>query len=294
MEHRTLGRTGLSVTQLGFGAMELRGPRLTSDDDAARILNAVLDSGINFIDTANCYGRSEELIGKFIGSRRNDYYLSTKCGAFRQEVNGQIQASHVFTRENLLRNIDESLGRLKTDHVDILQLHNPSVEVVEENGIVDVLREIQQSGKTRFISISTTLPHLPGFLEMNCFDTFQIPYSALERAHEDWITRVAEAGSGVIVRGGVGKAEVTNEAVTGPRGDIWSAANMEELLGGMTRMEFQLRFTLSHPHCDTTIVGTLIPKHLKENLAAAAKGPLPADVYEEAKSRLSVEGNTPQ
>src|SRR2546422_1031605 len=82
---RTLGRTGLEVTALGYGAMEIRGPRIwggrpVTDGDAERILNAVLDSGINFIDTSNDYGRSEEFIGRFIAHRRNDYTLATKCG----------------------------------------------------------------------------------------------------------------------------------------------------------------------------------------------------------------------
>ena len=85
MERRTLGRTDLEVTQLGFGAMEVRGPRIwngrpVTDEQAQRILNAVLDAGINFIDTAYDYGLSEECIGRFISHRRDEYYLVTKCG----------------------------------------------------------------------------------------------------------------------------------------------------------------------------------------------------------------------
>jgi len=279
--------------------MELRGPtywhgRPFDDAQAEQILNAVLDAGINFIDTAPDYGRSEELIGRFISSRRSEYHLATKCGCFVTPGEDQVKTSHVWTRENLLRNIEESLKRMKTDSVDILQLHNPPVEDVVENKIVDVLREIQKAGHTRFISISTTLPHLPGFLEMGCFDTFQIPYSALQRQHEDWITKVAEAGAGIIIRGGVARGAVSDEATAGPAGELWNKAKMDDLLNGMGRAEFMLRFTLTHPHCDTTIVGTLNPLHLRQNLAAAAKGPLPKDLYEEAKRRLSIEGNVPE
>ena len=82
---RTLGRTGLEVTDLAYGAMEVRGSRIwggrpVTESQAETILNAVLDSGINFIDTANDYGRSEEFIGKYISNRRDQYYLATKCG----------------------------------------------------------------------------------------------------------------------------------------------------------------------------------------------------------------------
>src|SRR5467141_5383989 len=83
LERRQLGRTGLSVTTLGFGAMDLGGPPAAneiSDDEAGRVLNAVLDSGINFIDTAVCYGTSEARIGRAISNRRGEFILATKCG----------------------------------------------------------------------------------------------------------------------------------------------------------------------------------------------------------------------
>src|SRR5919202_1315018 len=209
----TLGRTNLQVTRLGFGAMEVRGPRIwngrpVTEDQAQTILNAVLDAGINFIDTANDYGRSEEFIGKYLAPRRHEYYIATKCGCTVVRRDDQTDDTpHVWTRENLFRGLHESLQRMKTDYVDVMQLHNPGVEEVERNDLVAVLQEMQQQGKVRFIAISTTLPHLPTFLEWGVFDTFQIPYSALERTHEEWITRSAQAGIGTIIRGGVARGE---------------------------------------------------------------------------------------
>jgi aryl-alcohol dehydrogenase-like predicted oxidoreductase len=295
-----LGRTGLDVTRLSFGAMEIRGPRIwggrpVTDQQAETILNAVLDDGINFIDTANDYGRSEEFIGKYIAHRRDEFYLATKCGCtvVRKDANTD-DTPHVWTRDNLFRGLNESLQRMKTHYVDIMQLHNPPVEETEKNQLVEALREMQQQGKVRFISISTTLPHLPTYLHWGVFDTFQIPYSALEREHEEWISRAAEAGIGTIIRGGVARGEFGVGLGNEDRWKKFEEAGLDELREpGESRTAFLLRFTLSHPHVHTIIVGTLYPEHLQENIAAVEQGPLAADVYEEAKSRLDRVGLTP-
>jgi aryl-alcohol dehydrogenase-like predicted oxidoreductase len=132
MERRRLGRTGLEVTQLSYGAMEIRGPRFwggrsVTDAQAERILNGVLDAGINFIDTAYDYGLSEEFIGRFIRQRRSEFYLATKCGCTVVEYGDVAETSHVWTRVNLLHNIETSLRRMQTEYVDVWQLHNPTV-----------------------------------------------------------------------------------------------------------------------------------------------------------------------
>ena len=200
---KTLGRTGLEVTQLGFGAMELRGTREEiTEDQADRVLNGVLDAGINFIDTAPDYGFSEERIGKYISQRRDEFFLATKCGCNVGTDHVRREPRHIWTADRLHRNIDQSLERMKTDQVDLLQMHNPTVEDVEKGGLVEVLQKIQQAGKTRFIGVSSMAPDLMTFARMGVFDTFQIPYSALARKHEDMILEAAELGAGIIIRGG--------------------------------------------------------------------------------------------
>ncbi len=296
----TLGRTGLEVTRLGYGAMEVRGSRIwggrpVTEEQAKTILNAVLDAGINFIDTANDYGRSEEFIGKYIANRRDEYYLATKCGCtvvYKDEDTDDTP--HVWTRENLFRGLEESLTRMKTDHVDIMQLHNPSVEQAEAGELVDALKDMRKQGKTRFIGISTTLPHLPTYIEWGMFDTFQIPYSALERDHEEWITKARQSDIGTIIRGGVARGEPGEGLGSEDRWTKFEEAGLDELLEpGESRTAFMLRFTLSHPYVDTTIAGTLYPEHLAENVAAAEAGPLSPDVYKEAKKRLDKVGVSP-
>jgi len=273
--------------------MELRDMprgRPVTEDQARSILNAVLDAGINFIDTSNDYGRSEEFIGKSISSRRLDYYLATKCGC--RPGGGQ---PHIWTKENLFRGLHESLERLKTDYVDVMQLHNPTVEECESGGLVETLEEMRQQGKVRWIGISTTLPHLSTFLRWGVFDTFQIPYSALQREHETWISKSADAGIGAVIRGGVAKGEPGVSGVGRPEPWLYfEQAKLDELREeGESRTAFTLRFTLTHPHIHTNIVGTQNPEHLQENVQATLRGPLSSDVYEEAKRRLEGVGMKP-
>jgi len=287
------GRTGLEVTKLGYGAMEVRGTRIwggrpVTDQEADTILNAVLDSGINFIDTSNDYGRSEEFIGRFLAHRRSEYVLATKCGCtvVHRDENTD-DTPHVWTRENLFRGLHESLERMKTDYVDLMQLHNPSVEQTEAGDLVKVLQEMKEQGKVRFIGISSTQPHIQTYIDWGVFDAFQIPYSALERKEEGAIQAASDAGAGVIVRGGVARGEPGEGLGNQDRWKAWEDAKLDELLEeGESRTTFLLRFTNSHPGMHTNIVGTKNPAHLADNVAAAAKGALSAEVYAEAKKRL--------
>lgn len=280
-----LGRINLNVTRLGWGAAPRR---VWTEERAESMFNQVLDAGINYVDTANDYERSEEFIGKLISHRRDEYYLASKCGC----VPGG--GRHVWTKENAFRGLHESLSRLRTDYLDLMQLHNPTAEECERGGLVGALNKMREQGKVRWIGISTTLPDLPTFLEWGVFDAFQIPYSALQRENEEWITKVAEADIGTVIRGGVALGE-PGQGLGNP--EIWKGfddANLDDLREtGESRSAFLLRFTLTHPGIHTIIVGTQNPAHLSENLSAVNRGHLPADVYEEAKRRLDAAGFLP-
>jgi len=296
---RTLGKTGLEVTTLGYGAMELRGaPRgpEISDADAERVLNAVLDSGINYIDTSIDYGRSEELIGKYLANRRDEYYLASKCGCVVGAPGG---SDHVHTAENIRKGVENSLRLMKTDYLDLVQFHRSlsKDDFETEEGLNEVLK-LRDEGKVRFIGVSGTLPNLEEQIDMGIFDAFQIPYSALQREHEDAIARASATGHGIVIRGGVAKGSPSDWKgrqyyMIGPDElqRRWEEAKLDELLSdGMTRMEFTLRFTLSNADLDTTIVGTKSVDHLQDNIDAALKGALPDDVMAEAKRRLDAAG----
>ena len=278
-----LGRTGLEVTRLGFGAAHRRA---MTDEEMSAQLNAVLDAGITFVDTANDYGNSEEMIGRFLRHRRDEFVLATKCGCNPD--------GHIWTRENLFRGLHESLERLRVDYVDVMQLHNPSVAECEEGELVTALQDMRAQGKVRWIGASTTLPHLPTYLSWDVFDVYQIPYSALERDHEIWLTTTAQAEAGTIIRGGVALGEPKVGLGTTERWQAFEQAGLGELRqADESDTSFMLRYTLTHPDVHTIIVGTTNPVHLEENVQAVLAGPLPADVYAEAKQRLDRIGVTP-
>jgi aryl-alcohol dehydrogenase-like predicted oxidoreductase len=296
---RMLGNTGMEVTTLAYGAMEMRGgPRgpEISDEEADRVLNSVLDAGINFIDTSIDYGRSEERIGKFISQRRGEYFLASKCGCVLGDERG-----HVHTAENIRTGVENSLSLMKTDYLDLVQFHRSlAPEEFDEEGALSEVLKLREEGKVRFIGVSGTLPNLDAQIDMGVFDAFQVPYSALQREHEEVIAKASAAGAGIIIRGGAARGAPTDwesrtyymipgEQMRG----TWEQADLDSLLDGMSRMEFTLRFTLSHPDLDATIVGTRNLEHLQENIGFAEKGPLPGELYEEAKRRLAQAGSAP-
>ncbi len=308
IETRPLGRTGADVTILGYGAMELRGQPLgpaIDDDDAGRLLNEVLDGGINLIDTSIDYGRSEELIGRYLGHRREEYFLASKCGCMLEAPppGARPPFPHDYSAANVRAGIEQSLRRLRTDHLDLVQVHmSPSRAQMEAEKTVETMVSAREQGKVRFLGMSGILPNLPDHIAMGVFDVFQIPYSAVQREHEDLITAAAAAGAGTLIRGGAargGPAQDKNwrqgplglDAGEGQR--RWESSGVEELLGDMTRVEFVLRFTLSHPALSSAIVGTSNISHLRGNLAIAAKGPLPAGLYEKAKQCLTPPAGNP-
>ena len=290
----TLGRTGLTVTRLGFGCA-LWKPDMPhwTPEQAQTVWDAALDAGINFFDTAYDYVFSEEWIGRALHSRYDDFYLATKCGCNDTQPTSN-DSDHEWTRDNLFRNMEISLRRLNRDSVDIIQLHNATAAECEAGGLVQALSDIRDQGMVRWIGASTTLPDLPTLLSGGVFDVMQIPYSALQREHEDWIAKAAQDGVGIIIRGGVAQGEYGLGTGSSDTWKTFDRASLGELLEeGESRSAFVLRYTLSHPNADTIIVGTTRAAHLQENIDAVMRGPLLADVYTEAKRRLDAAGESP-
>ena len=300
---RKLGRTGLNVTALGFGALELRGMvagvgRQLKPGQPERILNAVLDAGINYIDVAADYGEAEGHIGRCIANRRKEFFLASKCGCppdvskflptERTRYGVPLPHLHDYSRENIIKTCDQSLRRMKTDYLDVLQFHfSPTRNILEQEKAVQTLESLKRDGKIRFLGCSSILPNITDHIKMGVFDVLQVPYSALQPEHEDAIVAAARAGVGIVIRGGVAKGPPGKGQGSADLWDLWDKTELDDLLEGEHRTGFMLRFTITNPDIHTTVVGTLDPEHLLENIAAVLKGPLPASVYSEAKRRLS-------
>ena len=174
---------------------------------------------------------------------------------------------------------------MKTDYLDLVQFHGPPPAETRDEAIQAVL-ELKQEGKTRFIGVSAVLPEVASLVESGVFDTVQVPYSALEREHEAFVDQAARDGLGIVGRGGLARGEPGRGLAEPSRWQRWDEAGLEELLEGMDRFEFLLRHTISNPQLHTTIIGTLDPDHMARNLAAAARGPLPASLCDEVARRL--------
>jgi len=194
---------------------------------------------------------------------------------------------HDYSRQNIMDAVHQSLRRMQTDYLDIVQFHfSPAREVLHE-GAIETLHDLQRAGKIRFLGCSSILPNLIDHIAMGVFDVLQIPYSALQPEHEAAIAEAARGGAGIVIRGGVARGEPGAGQGSADVWKFWEHARMDELLEGMSATEFLLRFTITNPDMHTTIVGTLNPAHLHANVAAVLQGPLPAAVYAEAKRRLA-------
>src|SRR6266705_7042246 len=208
---RILGRTGLRVTTLGFGALELRGMvagigRPLAPGQPERILQAVLDAGINYLDVAVDYGEAEDHIGRCIARRRHEFFLASKCGcpldvsrfspSERTRFGVPLPRLHDYSQKNIIDGVHQSLRRLQTDYLDVVQLHfSPAREVLEHEGAIETLQDLQRAGKIRFPGCSSILPNITDHITMGVFDVLQIPYSALQPEHEAVITDAAKAGA---------------------------------------------------------------------------------------------------
>lgn len=279
LEKRILGRTGLSVTFLGFGALEIgrdwglgdeTARRRPSDEAAARVLNGVLDLGINLIDTARAYHRSEERIGQALSHRRAEFVLSSKCGEHSAEPGTYYDFSYAAVRQS----IETSLRLLRTDCIDILHIHfgGPEEDQVLSRGeTVRAMKEAQAEGKVRFLAASPPLHLLDACIESGDFDVLQVDYSLLNRQAEPLIRKAASRGIGILVRGGFAMGRLTPKGVAEMGRDPRLAAQIRPLLdlvdGDASLLpQLALAFLRSNPAVSSVLVGSKDLAHVERNI----------------------------
>jgi aryl-alcohol dehydrogenase-like predicted oxidoreductase len=299
MDHRPLGRTGVSVSKLCPGAMMFGAWGNPDHDESIRIIHTALDAGINFIDTADVYaqGESEEIVGKALaGGRRDDVILATKFhGAMGSDPNQQGSS-----RRWIIREVEDSLRRLGTDWIDLYQVHRPRTDTDLEETL-SALSDLVHQGKVRYLG-SSTFPasqiveaqwvardrHLQRFV------TEQPPYSMLVRAVEaDVLPTCARHGMGVLsyspLAGGwlsgrwrkdTGQQTSSRAGRLPERFDLSLPANQRKLdaaealaqlaeEAGMSLIELAIAFVLNHPAVTSAIIGPRTMDQLESQLPAA-------------------------
>lgn len=285
MEKRTLGKTGMAVSPLGFGGAEI-GFEGAGQDIVTRLLNSALDAGLNIIDTAECYMNSEEMIGNAVSVRRKDFFLFTKCG----HPNGYEKPD--WTKDGIASQIDQSLKRLKTDHLDLVQLHSCGEDVLRKGDVIEALQAARQAGKTRFIGYSGDSMAAKYAIECGAFDTLQTSVSiADQEALELTLPLAHKANMGVIAKRPVANAAWRYKSK--PENDYhlpyWERLKdlQYDFINGDPSgpIDIALRFTLMIPGVHTAIVGTTKPERWKENARLVDRGPLSDEEYERIRSR---------
>ena len=289
MEYRTLGKTGLRVSEIGYGGAQIGNVNLP-EDQADRALNAVLDAGINFIDTAAMYGQSEARIGKFISHRRDEFILATKCGDYVGESNGKRQIVRDYSRDGILRTIDDSRKKLNMDVIDIVQFHGLPDPECDEQVAFETLLDARERGWTRFVGVSADGPSAAVAARRWPLDTQEFTYNILyQESAENLMPTLRSQGMGTIIKRPISNA--VWEKTVRPDGDYlggpWDRAQsipLAELAGEMPILEFVLRFTLSHPDVCTAIIGSTDPAHVRANVGISDGRPLSDDIVQSARA----------
>ncbi len=289
MEHRAFGKTGLKVSALGFGGSEI-GYQDASQKVAGKILGAALDAGINVIDTAECYESSEELIGKTIAHRREEFHLFTKCGHVTAALHHL--GFHEWDPRLIAKSIEQSLKNLRTDHVDLLQLHSCSEARLRKGDVIRAIEAAKAAGKTRFIGYSGDSDDAVYAIETGAFDALQISVSIADQESIDRVLPLArKRGMGVIAKRPVANAiwlqsRVASSDYSREYWDRLKKLNYDFLAKpAADAFATALRFTLSVPEVHTAIVGTARPSRIAGNAELASSGPMPKAEFDAIRDR---------
>jgi len=280
MEKRQFGKTDMKVTILGFGGAEI-GYEGADQKTVDELLNGALDSGLNVIDTAECYMNSEEMIGKAVKGRRDSFYLFTKCG--HEGPGGKAN----WSKASLLKSIEKSLKNLQTNQVDLIQLHSCPKSELEKGEVIEALQEARDRGWSRYIGYSGENDAALFAVECGAFDSLQTSVNIADQKVIDEVLPAARK-SGIAV---IAKRPVANAAWrTGSKPaeeyhhEYWD--RLQKLKFPFLELPLEesfaiaLRFTASIPEIDTMIVGTKKPGRWKQNAEILERGPLPKDQFD--------------
>jgi aryl-alcohol dehydrogenase-like predicted oxidoreductase len=299
MHKRRLGRTGLMVSEIGLGALEIgrdwgivaHDLAKPHEDEAIGILQLAVRLGINLIDSARAYVLSEERIGKALASgrlRRDQIILATKAGEHFDEKTGSV---YDYSCKAILLSLEESLELLHTPYVDLMQIHSAPLDVVRSGEAMRALQDARAQGKCRFVGASFD-DHQACLeaIKTGDYDTIQINYNLLERASaEQVIAAAARADVGVLIKQPLAMGLLTSKVVHAPPEERERVAPYLFLQReGQTLSEGALRFVLSNPGVHSVLCGSKRPEHLESNAQAGdGRGLTAAELQRIAASEVS-------
>tara|TARA_B100000029_G_scaffold516847_1_gene636416 strand:- start:105854 stop:106810 length:957 start_codon:yes stop_codon:yes gene_type:complete len=286
MQYRRLGRTQLDVSEISLGTVELgmeyglkdrKESNIPTEQDADYLLNHAIDSGINFIDTASLYGNSEEIIGRSLNkTRRSEYILATKCLHRLDEGLHYKEA-----QKSIVESINKSLLRLKTNYIDLLQVHGrdnlqEEVRMIQDGQVLEVLEKIKKEGKIRFIGYSSYSEEAAlEIIKDGNWDTLQIPCNILDQRYlKNVIPEAKKHRLGLIIRSALLKGALTRKSQFIPPKLVPLIEHINHLrefqiTTPYSLPELALRFVLSIPDISTIIVGADRIEYLKDAVSVS-------------------------
>jgi len=303
MRYRTLGRTGLEVSELGFGAWGIGGTGWigADDDESLRALRLAIEYGVNFLDTAYGYGdgHSEQLVGAAVRESDETIYVASKVPPKNMQwpAPAGVRAEEAFTADWIVSCTERSLLNLGLETIDVQQLHVWSDEWVGQGDWLDGIERLKRDGKIRFFGVSIN-DHQPEnairLVESGLVDTVQVIYNVFDQSPEDVLFATVEAARvGVIVRVPLDEGALTGSVrpeTTFPKGDfrnryfagerrreVWE--RVQAIAGDLDvevdrLAEIALRFCLSHPVTSVVIPGMRSTRNVERNVRAASAGAL--------------------
>lgn len=282
METRVFGKTGLTVTALGFGAGPI-GYLGTDQAQVSSIVNTLLDAGVNFFDTAAAYPGSEEALGRALGERRTLVTVVSKCGQAFEDLPGKAWSPEVITAT-----VDRSLKRLRTDHLEVMLLHSCDLDVLQRGEALGALVKAQEAGKVRFIGYSGDNEKALFAAKLAEVSVIETSVNICDQANLDTVVPAARQHNvGVIAKRPIAnsawRAQLKGiyQEYAQPYRERFQDMNLRPAELGFANEadwpEIALRFTLSQPGVHAAIIGTTNPDNARRNLQAAAKGRLPQE-----------------
>jgi aryl-alcohol dehydrogenase-like predicted oxidoreductase len=315
MHYRSFGTTDLKVSEIGFGGWAIGGVAdaggtplgwgRANDDESLAAIRRARDLGVTFFDTADSYGygRSESLLGIVLARKRQDAIIATKVGVVRSPDG---RARKDFTREHISHAVDGSLRRLRTDYIDLYQLHNPTLDDLKRDDLHEAMSRLQEVGKIRYWGVSVTTPE-EGIEIVNrgWGYSLQVLYNVLNQAPATALFPLAkQKGYGIIARVPLASGllagkfrQDTTFAADDVRQNFLTPKRLEEviprvdeaksIIGGTARSlaEGALRFVLANDAVSTTIPGMRNVRQAEMNVAADEVR-IPQDVVDKLRNRL--------